>query len=110
MDVQQKNHTALSKEIKLLKACLVTLFILFLLLSAIVYKQNREINILTDSLCDYEPAISHAHDIEALKQEISYLQDRIIDMESSVDDLQNDTADLQRDQFYNSILRDPFLR
>lgn len=91
------------KEIRLLKACLITLFVLFLLLSAIVYKQNREINILTDSLCGYEPATSHAHDIESLRRELSYMQGVITDMVNSIDDLQNDTADLRRDQFYNSF-------
>ena len=91
------------KEIKLLKACLITLFVLFLLLSAIVYKQNREINILTDAFSEYEPAISHKHDIESLRRELSYMQGVITDMVNSIDDLQNDTADLRHDQFYNSF-------
>ena len=68
-----------------------------------MYKQNREINILTDAFSEYETAISHKHDIESLRREISYMQGVITDMVNSIDDLQNDTADLRRDQFYSSF-------
>ena len=98
------------KELKLLKAGLIVLVMLFLALSGVVYSQHQLIKRLDESLDRYESAIDHTHDMEELKQDISHLEDRINSMEYDVEDLQNDTDDLRRDQTYHPILRNPFWR
>lgn len=98
------------KELKLLKAGLIVLAVLFLALAGVVYSQHQLIKRLDESLDRYESAIDHTHDMEELKQDISHLEDRINNMEYDVEDLQNDTDDLRRDQTYHPILRNPFWR